>query len=1221
MSNKITGKVLAIQLGRDETRIVLLGNGDEVLHAVSMPTTAGAVDDGAIRSPEAVRAMLKKALEEPEFKRVRQAVFTLCTSQVITETITTPDLPAAKLEKLLRANADMYFPVDIQEYNLVWQVIGNKQSDAGQKELAVQLWAVPNAMLKPYYTVANACGLSVAAIDYCGHSMATAAGASFADPKMGKDHKKAAQAETAAQDAGVTTVHLLLERDLLGMTFVQKGQVVMQRLIRCGSDPTYQFSELAMMLEYFRATEGGWDTEIRGVVSGCHADNGEMVAELADMLGISVARMDAAFDMRLTLCMGAARTELDFGIPSLNVGGKARREMQGQLWQYLTLLGCGAALVGIILFTLTSQLNWSTNISRLENQRDTLTVQYAKVADYSKNYENYQSLYNAYSSDWETVFASLQTYNNNLVLVMDELEDMLPDTSSVVGMEIGASGLNVTFATETKEEAAYLIMALREMEYADLMEISDLVGGGAGPAESYGSGKTEKAPTEGSSSADLNAAQRKAMYDAISADLNAYAVAYNLGMGVDVEDRMGEMKNVYVLDLKNNYETYDDLKKAAGNKLTRDVRIAAFSAMCTANPFCMDAAESMLYRDYLTGGSLGPYIQRELEKRDSSIISVYRHRSVKDLQADIEILVDIIVDSNGSYDALADVEKIICKDDDMEAWYIYYLEAELNAKPDEEDAALKMPYLDMDAVITDMLDGEYNTRFASLNKVLNSLTSATTQNVIKTVNEQLNAPVEPEKPSDPENPGDPENPDAPVDNSANATRWLKYYLTFGTTSDTNDSDNDGVSDGDALIADYLTRSGEMQNQDLRKIMDDYVAAGNVDTELTSLLTTYRYNRPNLSNTAIITMLENYEAGTTGNTVLDQRLNELSKNVKDPAGEDESTGGEFDIDVFYELMLNMYLQNGNLPIGGEKYLEQVYQYFTEGTSGTQFDAIINDYVNSGKADDVLKSLLYMYQNNPDSIANDAIREMFDNYYKNGTTGNEFLDAWIKRCEEALKKEETEKPTEPTEPEATEPQPTDPTGPTEPEVPDIELPEGSDDVLNRWLKYYLTFGTTGDTNDSNGNKMPDGDELIVQYLLLSDKMKDQDSRKKLDAYVKSKGVDAELKELLFYYLYNKASLGNEAIVTMFDNYYEGTTGNPILDERIKAMGKEIAADAIQDAINNANGGGGGGGGQTAGPEDTRIFFAVVLNYSDELRDAELNRKGLAYDDKLKRLEVDE
>ena len=190
MSNKLTGKVLAVQLGMEESLLILLEKTGEILHTVSLETPMDAVDDGMIRNPDAIRGMLKQALRDPAFGKVRKVVFTLCTSQVIAERVNTPEMPSSKLEKLLRANADMYFPVDIQEYQLVWQVIGPVVSEEGAKEQRVQLWAVPRAMLQPYYQVANECGLSVQAIDYCGHSMATAAGASFADPIKGNKEKK-----------------------------------------------------------------------------------------------------------------------------------------------------------------------------------------------------------------------------------------------------------------------------------------------------------------------------------------------------------------------------------------------------------------------------------------------------------------------------------------------------------------------------------------------------------------------------------------------------------------------------------------------------------------------------------------------------------------------------------------------------------------------------------------------------------------------------------------------------------------------------------------------------------------------------------------------------------------------------------------------------------------------------------------------------------------------
>ena len=63
----ISGKVLAIQLGRDQSSVALIGANGDVLHTAVVPTPAGAVEDGVIRNQEAVRKMLKTAVSAREF--------------------------------------------------------------------------------------------------------------------------------------------------------------------------------------------------------------------------------------------------------------------------------------------------------------------------------------------------------------------------------------------------------------------------------------------------------------------------------------------------------------------------------------------------------------------------------------------------------------------------------------------------------------------------------------------------------------------------------------------------------------------------------------------------------------------------------------------------------------------------------------------------------------------------------------------------------------------------------------------------------------------------------------------------------------------------------------------------------------------------------------------------------------------------------------------------
>ena len=614
---KITGKALVAQLGREQTRLVLMGKGGMVLHAITVPTPEDAVEDGMIRSPEAVREMLKTALKQtPEFKRIRQIVFALCTSQVITEVVRVPSLNPSKTEKLIQANIDNYFPVDVHDYQIIWQTVAQVQDEMGMKEQDIQLWAIPNSIIKRYYQVANECGLSVEAIDYCGNSIATSAGLTFArkEEKAGKSaksakkfdlnmelnfgtKKKQAKVEeedtssggtaTATRTAPNTNLYVSLDNDLLGMTFAQNGQVVYQRFVSCGSNPVYQFDELAMMVEYFQSMEFGRGSHIRGVVVGSLAEDEMLVAELQDMLGVPLGRFRGECAASMVFCAGAIRTTMDFGNPALNKVTTARAQMAAQLWQYGVVLAGGLALIAVVTFTFSARLVWNLDISSLNTTKQALQIQAAKVAGFADNYKKYENNYNSYSADWETVFSSMRTYNDNLVLMLEELESIMPEKTSVTGLSIAANGMSVQFACDSKEEAAYLIMALRELQYADLLSISNLSGGGGGPATSYGSG--EQAPKDGSGPSILlpngiligvntvEATEILYQFDLIGQELTAE----------EVKDATKDLTDQELLNFDNKYSKTPGMevgKESEESKQERPLRISRSSTRHGSRP-------------------------------------------------------------------------------------------------------------------------------------------------------------------------------------------------------------------------------------------------------------------------------------------------------------------------------------------------------------------------------------------------------------------------------------------------------------------------------------------------------------------------------------------------------------------------------------------------------------------------------------------------------------
>ena len=286
-----------------------------------------------------------------------------------------------------------------------------------------------------------------------------------------------------------------------------------------------------------------------------------------------------------------------------------------------------------------------------------------------------------------------------------------------------------------------------------------------------------------------------------------------------------------------------------------------------------------------------------------------------------------------------------------------------------------------------------------------------------------------------------------------------------------------------------------------------------------------------------------------------------------------------------MVLPLYINNMLTPELLESqgypadFIEIIDDYFTIGTTGMKqpfdVDAVLDAYISAGRADKHLKDLLFQYRIDPEFVVNDAIRTMLENYHTDSDTGNDALNARLNKCAGEMKDYITEK-------------------------------------APRWLINYLSSGKT------NSGKA--ADTAIEQYLTTG--ATESTTTEALDAVVASqnKDVDYCLSYWLRAYWKDKMSVTIVPVRTMLTNYHtpEGT-GSKALDGRLRILSDQVADQMLQDAMNNANQGGGGGGGQQE-PQDTRVYFLVVLNYTEELRQAELNRKGLDYSAKVEELEVD-
>lgn len=469
---KLSGRALVVQITEREIRIAQMTLGsDAISERVVLPTPPNAVEDGQLVGLDALHDAMEPVLRQGLFRRCRKVVFSLCSTQVISESVTVPAVKKQqRLGQMLLANMDEYFPIDPGEYQLSWESVGvEAREDA--RHLRVQLWAVPRAMLHRYYALANSMGLSVAAVDFCGHSHATAVDADFALPKHAKS--------SADTDDGVC-LYINAESELLLLTFVHNGQVKLQRLLQRGYSQQDDLNEAGIVLDYFSAMPGRARLT-SAVLSGGQAKEAGLAPALASLLNVPVEMAETDYGAQWLFCQGAALTALDFGDPELNHITGARAPIN-RAWQYgLVFLG-GAALTASVLLLLTSKLSWSTELDGLRAQQDRLTALAQQNAGCAENYHNYSSMYDAYSADWDNVFDSVRTYNDNLELVLGELEAKLPKKSTVTALSTTELCLAAQVAFQSKEDAAYFLVALRDVPFMTLNTVSSLT---IGPREAY----------------------------------------------------------------------------------------------------------------------------------------------------------------------------------------------------------------------------------------------------------------------------------------------------------------------------------------------------------------------------------------------------------------------------------------------------------------------------------------------------------------------------------------------------------------------------------------------------------------------------------------------------------------------------------------------------------------------------------------------------------------
>ncbi|MBP5331967.1 MAG: pilus assembly protein PilM [Lachnospiraceae bacterium] len=232
-------KVLSMEIGQATTRVVeidYMSKSPKIYQAFSLETPRDMVQDGVISRNEDFIISLKAELRKREIK-TDSVVFSVSSSRIANREARIPLVKENKILPLITANAAEYFPVDMNQYHLVYNILG-KIDTKEEKQYRLSLLAVPNDVTTSYLDLAHSLQMHIKAIDYVGNSVY----------------------QVVRQDflRGTNAVIKIDEHSSL-VTIVKDGEIVLQRSVAHGVNGVIEnMMELDVYgenLDYYGATK------------------------------------------------------------------------------------------------------------------------------------------------------------------------------------------------------------------------------------------------------------------------------------------------------------------------------------------------------------------------------------------------------------------------------------------------------------------------------------------------------------------------------------------------------------------------------------------------------------------------------------------------------------------------------------------------------------------------------------------------------------------------------------------------------------------------------------------------------------------------------------------------------------------------------------------------------------------------------------------------------
>lgn len=508
-------KVLSIEIGQATTKVVEMDykvKNPKVYNVFTVETPADVVQDGVVVRNEEFIVAIKGELRRRMIKTTN-VVFTVSSSRIANREARIPLCKEKNIMPAIIANASDYFPVDMNQYHLVYSILGTVEAEEG-KQYRLSLLAVPNDVTTSYIDFARTLEMEIKAIDYVGNSVFQVVKEEFSEgTKAVLKVEEHSSLVTIVNNGEIVlqrqvahglnqAVENLLETDMFvdeELTYAGASRKFIEnKIIRphlnldagVSSDDAdeenlmvkvmitenlrYMVGNISRILEYFTSRNEGLQlTDIYLV--GLGADYQGLSELLTNELGynvqpytgldnITIVNADPnvpTTSMRqIAACIGAAQHPLQLLSADLLKG-----EKEVSLMGPFAIMAIG--VIAAVALLIVGSIMKSSATSKTEELKKKI-----KDYDYTKqiveNYNNSKITYDEVMA----LTDGTANWNNELTDFIEEIETKMPEAFVASSFSVSSSGVSMGVTVGSKDEAAKVVEQLRTFESVSVISVS-----------------------------------------------------------------------------------------------------------------------------------------------------------------------------------------------------------------------------------------------------------------------------------------------------------------------------------------------------------------------------------------------------------------------------------------------------------------------------------------------------------------------------------------------------------------------------------------------------------------------------------------------------------------------------------------------------------------------------------------------------------------------------